>query len=724
VPALPAGDGNGTYVPGEAIVQFEAGSSTAGRREARSAAKVEFEDTLGLPRAQVVSVDGSVRAAVRRLESQPGVAYAQPNYRYEAQAEPAPDDTFFGELWGLSDPAPPEPGVGVLDAWGNSRGSGEVIAVLDTGIDLTHPDIVGSLWTNPSPDPIDEDEHGFDFVDDDGNPDDFNFHGTHVAGTAAATAGNNEGIAGVAPEAEIMAVRVLDGDGVGDTAEIAAGISYAAEHGADVINMSLSGPSGFGDKAMSDAIEVAGEANVVTVVAAGNDGADNDVAPHTPCTLPAASLICVAALNQAGSLAGFSNYGAKSVDIAAPGTSILSTKPDYGAALFGDDFEAGLGLWGTAASGGGKPWGPSDSAAHGLKSATDSPVGDYGEAESGSEDPAASELLTTSPVSLAGQRGCRIHFNAMYEIESGFDVFAAGAVSEALPFALAEFDGASPGYPSSFSREEVSVSELDGRTDVHPFFGVFSDEEVEFDGAYVDDVRLFCRDQTYVNAIASASNYDQPESGSYVRFQGTSMAAPHVAGVVALVRAAAPSLSAQEAVQAVLKGASALPVVTPGKRTATEGIADACKAIAVATGGDVAAECPASSEPQFQVIDQNGTTPPAIPVAPVEEIPTSFSPGVIRAARRRAPSTFFRRHPPAVLGTGGRTATAIFRFGSNEAGVAFLCKIDRRPFRGCPRRLTRRFALGAHVLRVKARDQDGGTDQTPAVFRFRVQPAG
>lgn len=201
------------------------------------------------------------------------------------------------------------------------------------------------------------------------------------------------------------------------------------------------------------------------------------------------------------------------------------------------------------------------------------------------------------------------------------------------------------------------------------------------------------------------------------------MATPHVAGVVALVRAAAPSLSAQEVVQAVLKGASALPVVTPGKRTASEGIADACKAIAVATGADVAVECPASSEPVPQPPTEGGTV---VVTEPDLEAPISSPPAETPKSgkRRAAPNAFFRKHPPAVLKTQGQTATAIFRFGSNEAGVAFLCKIDRRPFRGCPQRLARRFAVGAHVLRVKARDQDGDTDATPAVFRFRVRPVG
>jgi len=146
------------YVPGEAIVRFEPGTSSAERRAARREADVEFDDALALPRTETVEVDGSVLAAVQELEDQPGVAYAQPNYRYEALAVEPPNDTFFAEfpkfLWGLDDPALPSPGVSVLEAWEDRegveevKGAGQVIAILDTGVDLTHPDLEGNLWTN------------------------------------------------------------------------------------------------------------------------------------------------------------------------------------------------------------------------------------------------------------------------------------------------------------------------------------------------------------------------------------------------------------------------------------------------------------------------------------------------------------------------------------------------------------------------------------------------
>ncbi len=727
-PALPAAARlQGPFAPGEAIVRFEPGTSGGERRRARRAARVGYDSSLGLRRAEVVEVDGSVAAAVRRLERQPGVAYAQPNYRYEALAV---NDTFFDQLWGLSDPVEPDPGVGALEAWEATMGSGQVIAVVDTGVDLTHPDIAANLWENPAPDPIDEDVHGYDFVDDDGDPDDYEFHGTHVAGTAAAIANNEEGVAGVAPEAEIMAVRVLDGDGSGFTAEIAAGIAYAAEHGADVINLSLGGPAG-GDEATEDAIELAASKEAVVVAAAGNEGVDNDEEPHTPCALPQANLICVAALNRSGGLASFSNFGAESVDLAAPGGGdvpgggILSAKTDYGPPVFSEGFESGFGsVWDTDAFDGGIEWGLSSLAAAGAQSATDSEAGDYGQGPEGSEDLAVSELFTVAPTDLSGERGCRLHFETMYEIEpeapngAFFDAFAAGAAGEGplAPAALRFFAGTSPGYPDDFGREEVSISDLDGRGDVHPVFGVLSDELFEFDGAYVDDVRAICRDETYVDAITTVAQYDEAEAGNYVRFNGTSMAAPHVAGVVALVRAAAPSLSVEEAIEAVLDGTSPIPTPSSTRRVATQGIADACQAIALATGGDVAEDCPGSIE--WEVIDPGGTVPPSIP-APDATTPNPF-PELPQADDRRRPRAFFRKHPPAIVRTEGRSVKAVFRLGADESGVDFFCRIDAAPLRACGTRIVRRFAIGQHAVRVRARDSAGNVGSF-ASWRFRVQ---
>ena len=125
-------------------MRYAPGTDASERSALRSAADVDFEESLGLARTQLVSFDGSVRDAIARLDSQPGVVYAQPNYVYHAFAA-APNDTHFGHLWGLG----ATPGVAALPAWDRSLGAGQVIAVVDTGVDLTHPDLVPNLWSGP-----------------------------------------------------------------------------------------------------------------------------------------------------------------------------------------------------------------------------------------------------------------------------------------------------------------------------------------------------------------------------------------------------------------------------------------------------------------------------------------------------------------------------------------------------------------------------------------------
>ena len=229
------------------------------------------------------------------------------------------------------------------------------------------------------------------------------------------------------------------------------------------------------------------------------------------------------------------------------------------------------------------------------------------------------------------------------------------------------------------------------------------------DGAYVDDVRLICRDETYKDEETKLDAYDLPDVGNYVRFQGTSMAAPHVAGVAALVRAAAPTATATEVVTAILSGASAIPQDDPARPTVTNGIADACQAIAVATGADFTVECPGSSE---------NVVPPVVEVPPGGQSQGDLSPEV---EERVALRTFFRSHPPKLIRTRQRRTRAVFVLGSNEADVTFACRVDGGLFRACPVRLVRRFKPGWHAVRASARAADGRADQTPALYRFRVK---
>ena len=671
VPELRQGaaqDSNGELVAGEAIVRFERGTAPSERLAVRRRAGVELDRALRIPQAQVVEVDGSVAAAVHELERQPGVAYAQPNYRYRALAVAPPNDTFFGSLWGLSDSALPNPGVDALEAWEAqpSRGAGQVVAVVDSGVASDHPDLIGSLWSNDDPpgggDQDDngkvDDVAGYDFVDGDADPDDYDFHGTHVAGTIAATAGNALGIAGVAPGARIMAVRVLDGDGNGSTAAVAEGIAYAAREGADVINLSLGGPAG-GDELTSDAIDEAAALDVVVVAAAGNAGTDNDVAPTTPCALPQANLVCVAAVTPGGALADFSSFGATTVDLGAPGTGIVSTQTDYDEVMSEPFDSPGIPGWSkVVVEPGSTQWGSSTASSSGAGlSAADSPgAGQLYQPDSNTQ------LVKSSPVDLSGRRGCRMHFDLRYEIEDAidedgvlFDALFAGAIAAADNDVVAgeEIAGSSDG---AFEAMEISISGpdgLDGRSDVLPVFALFSDSSFEFDGAHVDDLTLRCRASSYSNAPAPA--------GNYVSFSGTSMATPHVAGVAALVRAADPAAPHTEVVQALLQGTSPLPALAC--RTVTGGVADADAAIAAVLalpggGGSAPVGCPGSSPPVTLPPAAPPTAPPVVSpkIAPATgpTISLAGSRSTIRVSRRGRFGYVFKATP-------GLTGEAVFR---------------------------------------------------------------
>ncbi|MGW8380635.1 S8 family serine peptidase [Streptomyces sp. ODS28] len=212
-----------------------------------------------------------------------------------------------GQQWALD-------ALRLPDAWQKSKGEDTVVAVVDTGVDLDHPDLKDKL--------VD----GYDFVDGDRKPRDENGHGTHVAGIAAAATDNGVGIAGGAPGAGIMPVRVLGHDGGGRNADITKGIVWAADHGADVINLSLGeGPlmsrllhGGI----LNAAIRHAYAKGAVVVAAAGNDHAATQ--PYKPGT-PA---LVVNASNQNGRAANFSNFGSAGA-VSAPGVDILSTLPTY-----------------------------------------------------------------------------------------------------------------------------------------------------------------------------------------------------------------------------------------------------------------------------------------------------------------------------------------------------------------------------------------------------------
>ncbi|CAK9014448.1 Thermophilic serine proteinase (Ak.1 protease) [Durusdinium trenchii] len=246
-----------------------------------------------------------------------------------------PDDPHWPRLWGLDK-------IRMLDAWSRLTelgldGEETVVAVIDTGVQLDHPDLMDSLWTNPGEIPdngIDDDGngfiddvHGYDFAGEDGHPDDDNGHGTHCAGILAATANNGVGIAGVASrlaKVRIMALRFLSADGTGGTVSDAVrALEYALSFGVPVSSNSWGGADT--SDALKVAIRRASEAGHLFVAPAGNSGRSISDGTYYPCVYRQAGVLCVAASDQSDQLTSFSNYAPEYVEIAAPGVDIYST---------------------------------------------------------------------------------------------------------------------------------------------------------------------------------------------------------------------------------------------------------------------------------------------------------------------------------------------------------------------------------------------------------------
>ena len=272
-------------------------------------------------------------SAVARLQAMPGVAYASPDSTIHVASTPIyPSDPQFGADWGLNQANNID--VDAPEAYGVTAGSPNVIvAVIDTGVDLGSPDLAPRLWTNPANDAslgYPNDVHGWNFVAGTNNVQDDNGHGTHVSAVIAAEANNGYGIVGVAPAVRIMPLKFLDSNGNGSTDGAVAAIYYAVRHGARVINASWGGEQAYGP--LADAISYANARNVVFVTASGNGnaqeiGTNNDVYPSYPGSYGLPNELTVASIDQAGNLAGFSNYGPRTVNVAAPGVDVVSEVP-------------------------------------------------------------------------------------------------------------------------------------------------------------------------------------------------------------------------------------------------------------------------------------------------------------------------------------------------------------------------------------------------------------
>src|SRR3989441_759779 len=332
---------------GEVLVKYRRSLGADERGQLDQQTDADRNDAIGsVGVRRIHSRSRDTSALLAFLRNHPDVAYAEPNYIVQADA--LPNDTSFGILWGLRNfgqvvGTPGTPGADIQTplAWDVSTGSAaNVVAVIDTGIKYTHPDLAANVWSAPTSFTVviggqtitgPAGSHGFNAILKPCDPDDDNGHGTHVSGTIGAVGNNSRGIAGVNWTTRIMASKFLDANGTGTTADAINAIEFviqaAAATGASVRVLSNSWSTGGFSQALLDEINKANTKDMLFVASAGNNGANNDTVPRYPASYNAPNVIAVASTNNRDTLAGDSNYGPSSVHLAAPGVNILSTVP-------------------------------------------------------------------------------------------------------------------------------------------------------------------------------------------------------------------------------------------------------------------------------------------------------------------------------------------------------------------------------------------------------------
>ncbi|MDT7540334.1 MAG: hypothetical protein QOE33_238 [Acidobacteriota bacterium] len=333
------------HVADELLVKVD---KAAARDSVRAA-----HDRLGARVVEELAQDGwqrlslpegvSVEDGLRVYAQTPGIVVAQPNYIYRIDS--APNDPRFTELYGMTK-------INAPSAWDSTTGSPSVVvAVIDTGMKYTHEDLAANVWTNPGETGTDaqghdkatngidddadgfiDDVHGYDFSNNDPDPSDDNNHGTHCAGTIGAVGNNATGVVGVNWNVKMIAVKTHDSSGNSTSAKVVAAFNYVTMLKARGVNIRVTSNSWGGppeapgfDPALADALSASANADILNVFAAGNDNKDIDAQPFYPASYKVPNLISVAASDQNDNRASFSNYGATSVDLAAPGVGILST---------------------------------------------------------------------------------------------------------------------------------------------------------------------------------------------------------------------------------------------------------------------------------------------------------------------------------------------------------------------------------------------------------------
>jgi thermitase len=539
------------YVPNEILVKYKSTVSSDDQKlsiERENAKRISIFTKQGWNRVKISNLI-DMKSAIENFKLDPDVEYAQPNYIYHAMA--IPNDSLFSQQWGFrntaqtittaggpdsprSDNNPGTSGadMNMKDAWDITTDCSSVtVAVVDSGVNYNQADLAANMWDGGSSYP----NHGYNYVDGNNDPMDKNGHGTHVAGTIGAVGNNSIGGTGVCWSASIMAVRVLDSIGAGTTSNVVSGINFAVTNGAKVINLSLGG--GNSDTAFNNAITSARSSGVIVVVAAGNEGTNNESTASYPCNYTQDNLLCVAALTQSNALASFSNYGATSVDVGAPGVNIVSSWVGTHTKTT-DAMTTG---W-TIASSSGSTWAYQTLSLDGspTKVVTVPAAFDGTVTYAANTSAKAWKSFTVPAHSVA-----TLEFYSYVDTESGNDYIApyvSGSASDptASGTLLDQLSGPTDGY---YSSNTYDISSYVTGTSASVGFKFVSNGSTNLTGGFIGDFDI-------LTLTANNSTYNV--------ISGTSMATPHVAGLAALIRAFNPSYTYSDVIESIKSGGTAV----------------------------------------------------------------------------------------------------------------------------------------------------------------------
>jgi subtilisin family serine protease len=539
------------YVEGDVIVTFKSSVTLTGAQQALIGHSLVFQKHFaGLSRDRgkdtglVHAKNRTTAQLIAELSRDPAVETAEPNYLRWVTSE-TPNDTYFTNLWALQNTGQLVNGtagtarddIHFVAAWGLAQSPPTnplVVAVIDTGVDYTHPDIASNIWINTAENPTNgldndgdgyiNDYYGYDFADNLPDPTDSGFHGTHVAGTIAAVGNNNLGVIGVDYQSRIMALRASsDGETLTDSAIIEA-IQYATMmkgRGVNVVAINESFGGGGYDSAEVAAMQSAGNVGIIFCCAAGNNTNDNDTIPFYPANYRLSNMIVVAATDQNDALAFFSNYGTNTVDLGAPGVNILSLLP--------------VALAGTIAT-----------------------------VQQGSTNYSANELtysgITTGITATVYACGLGNPTNFPAAVSNNIALIERGTLT--------------------FSNKVVNAMAAGARAAI-----IYNNASGNFLGTlggsnnWIPTVSLAQSDglAMQTNALATVVNETDPTQ-IYQYLDGTSMATPHVSGAVAFAAMNFPTETVAQRIQRVLTNADVIPdlqgVVHNGRRLNLQRIVD------------------------------------------------------------------------------------------------------------------------------------------------------